>query len=162
MFYRFPRSAVAGVLSVCALFTSACTPQYINTDELGAPVGSEAEIFRLFSGNSFPNGSGGAFYGKDGSYRGLSPEGDSIVIGTWRTHRSLGTSRLCEEATTHYKNDGKTVSTGPHHRCYVVYLQPDGAVALDQMGGTNYDMGKPVRGFAMERRFKSARNRLKV
>ncbi len=159
--FRHTAASAAFVLSVFSL--TACTPpSYINTENLGTPVVSEAEITRLIAGNSFRGGDRYAYHGADGALKYVADDSSWIVTGSWRVHTVLGSSKLCEETTEHGLQNGKTQSRGPYQACYVVYLKPDGSLALDKMGGSNFSYGKPIKGFLKKTQFEATRRKLGV
>lgn len=59
------------------LIISACTPYYINTQNLGTPANAK-EIQAFLAGTFFTDGSGGSFCGRDGQYKVLSGRGQGI------------------------------------------------------------------------------------
>lgn len=156
------KSPLIAVLSLCLLAVAACTPGYINTEDLGTRATAE-QIRVHYSGNSvrYANEYGGkvnieAYFAADGTYKAVFLDRPQIALGTWIVHTALGTNTLNIQAKDYFLVDGK-VDVSSFQAGAVVYIQPDGTANLDQMGGGNFTQPKPRRGFPSEARWNSLR-----
>ncbi len=158
MFRIFPK--ISSIL--CALTISACTPYYINTENLGSAVDDNAEIARFFAGKSFAYDSGGMdYYAPDGTYKAISPDGRSIGVGEWSVGAGL-LETMCEKYILYSIENGRTKTSGPYQSCYRLHIDENGNAALDKMGGGNTHLPKPVRGFPRSSKFNSARRNMGI
>jgi hypothetical protein len=153
------RISVIAAVSVLLVAVAACTPGYINTDDLGAPATAE-EIRTRYAGNSikYANELGGkpnveAYFAPDGTYRMVAMDQPVFGEGTWRVHTTVG-SLLLLQTTDHILEDGQVFSK-PQNLSYAIYIQPDGTAIADQMGGGNFSQPKPTRGFQAQSRWQS-------
>ena len=160
MKYPNLRLATAAILTLSVLIVSACSPSYVNRQNLGTPA-TIAEITEYHSGSYFGDDTSGAYYSSDGTYRGIGYDGDPF-IGTWEAKKNgLGSTFLFTDTTHYWVKDGKTVS-GKLSAAYVVYLQPDGSAVFDKMGGGNYGVPAPSRQFRTESKFNALRKKLGI
>lgn len=159
---RLTKSSLIVVVSLFLLAVAACTPGYINTEDLGTRATAE-QIRAHYSGNSvrYANEFGGkvnieAYFAADGTYKAVFLDRPQVALGTWIVHTALGRNTLNIEARDYFLADGKVIGSSFKVGA-VVYIQPDGTAKLDQMGGGNFTQPKPTRGFPSEARWNSLR-----
>ena len=157
--FRFP--LIAAVTFLLA-FVTACTPSYVNTDKFGAPA-TEQEITKHYSGNSikYPLEVGGksfveAFFAPDGTYKMVALNQPVFGEGTWKVHTGLGSSTLVLQTRDYFLENGQADSRA-WNGSFVIYVQPDGSVFADQMGGGNSSQPKPTPGFKAQSRWNALR-----
>lgn len=157
--FRFP--LIAAVTFLLA-FVTACTPGYVNTENFGAPA-TEQEITKHYSGNSirYPLEVGGksyveAYFAPNGTYRMVALNEPVFGEGTWKVHTALSRSTLILQTTDYFVGNGRADSRD-WSGGFVVYIQPDGSVIADQMGGGNASQPKPTPGFKAQSRWNSLR-----
>ncbi len=155
----FRRTAVV-VLTLSALILSACSPSYVNRQNLGTPA-TIAEITKYYSGSYFGDDTSGTYYSSDGTYRGIGYDGDPF-IGTWVAKKNgLGNTFLFKDTTHYWVKDGKTVS-GKLSDASVIYIQPDGSHVSDIMGGGTYVGPAPSKSFRTESKFNALLKKLGI
>lgn len=135
---------------------AACTPTYINTEDLG-PKATAQEIREHYSGNSIryaiePGGPVNveAYFAPDGTYKLVALDGTPIFsTGTWQTN-DTALPALQIDAQDYFVGSGGTRSRQSPSMLFWVYIQPDGSAQTDLVGGGNFSQPRPKPGFQAE------------
>jgi len=151
--------AIASMLFVAV---AACTPSYVNQEDLGAASTAE-QVVAHYSGKSvkYANQRGAkpnieAYFATDGTYKLVSLTDPIFAVGTWEATSGISRVNMVIQAKTYVLSKGKTF-TESNSLPFVVYIQPDGTANADQMGGGNFGQPKPTPGIQAEKRWNSLR-----
>ncbi len=140
------------------LTISACTPGYINTENLG-PASTPAEVVAHYSGKSImltdSEGSFESYYGADGTWKAVGSKAPFFGTGTWKVRAFAGANQIVILANGKELIDGQWKPTGSLNLTGVVYIQPDGSAVVDQFGSGNRTQSKPTPGFQYQNRYNS-------
>lgn len=147
-----------GIVSLCLMAIAACTPNYVNTEDLGAPATAD-EITSHYSGNSirYAQEHGGplnteAYFAPDGTYKLVFLDDPIISLGTWQVGTGL-LPTLNIEADDYLVNGGTVDRRSNGVQSFTIYIQGDGGANADMLGGGNFDQPRPVHGFRSEGRW---------
>ena len=137
---------------------AACTPSYVNTDDLGEGLKSQAEVRSYVEGKFIPNGRGGGYYyAPNGTSSFVETKMDQIATGRWFVTDDAR-ARLCiVDQSIYYREGARTVKTSSPDVCFWIYPQSDGSAKWDRMGGGNLNVGPAVSGFPLKARFDALR-----
>lgn len=145
------------VLALCMIVITACTPSYVNRENLGANSTAD-EITRHLSGNSIliPNdfGSTELYFGPDGTLKMVALGVPTFGIGTWRVDTAFGSSLLTLEDKVYEIQNDKVVQSR-YRASVTVYIQPNGEAKLDALGGKSYSWARPTPEFQSASRWNS-------
>jgi hypothetical protein len=137
-------------MALCLFAISACTPSYVNTEDLGQKA-SRAEIVNFYSGNSILLGNTTEiYYAPDGTIKLVRLDRPGFAIGTWE---ATNNDTLLVSAVSYLVTDGQVLTGASTREASIVYIQPDGSAILDILGGTNKADPRPTPGFGAENRF---------
>jgi hypothetical protein len=142
---------------------TGCAPSYVSTEDLGTKATAQ-EIRDHYSGNSirYAQQSGGpinteAYFAPDGTYKLVALDGTPIFsTGTWRANDASSPTLLIE-AQDFFVDDGGTRSRRSPRTSFWIYIQPDGSVKADLVGGGNFDQPRTTPGFQAEGRYNELR-----
>lgn len=146
------------VLVILALAGCSTTP-YTG----GTLVTEEAEVKRLISGYSFNDANQGLYFSPGGQALGVQTSSQSISIGKWSIRSPVGVPVLCSTDDKAYKQfDGQTVSVDMVQACSSLYLQDDGSIILNIMGGGSQRLPQATKGWPKQTEFNALRRKLGV
>ncbi|WP_101065697.1 DUF995 domain-containing protein [Roseovarius salinarum] len=127
----------------------------------GATPTDPQKIYRLFAGKTSNWDSGGhAYWGPDGTYRGIGETGVGVGSGKWYVTTA---SKMCHESTWHWAEDGRRKSKSGKW-CWEFATAPDGTI-FERFLTKNTDWvphrrDKQVRGDTQARRHKAISRQL--
>lgn len=139
---------------------TGCMPAYVNTESFG-PKATAAELRDHYAGNSirYALTRGGpvnveAYFAPDGTHKLIFLDGTPIFsTGKW-----IASEKMLRIEATRYlvERDGSSQSRKTTE-AYLIYIQPDGTVNADLLGGGNFDQPKPTPGFQAQERYDTLR-----
>lgn len=142
---------------------AGCAPSYVNTEDLGTKATAQ-EIRDHYSGNSIRYAlqpgepvNVEAYFAPDGTYKLVALGGAPFFsTGTWQANDS-NLPTLLIEAQDFFVDDGSPRSRGASRGAFWIYIQPNGIVKADLVGGGNFDQPRTTPGFQAEGRYNELR-----